>query len=250
MSRHQGLTVLLVVLVIASAGAWIYGLSQEPAEPPAPEAQVPAWMAERLETAESRIAELSKLPPPPAPEPAPPQPPPMIERVDVNGQDVADLLGISLWKFQFRLPAAQYTLYVWTEHWTREAVRPEYRLLLTGSARWGEDHVTLKLPLEEDPRLFIRVGDLFGESDPAAQPVGVPRPIGWAVMDRVLPLETDRPVHLVTLTHNDAGMAIARLRDAHRQNDETVYVMIGFTRGEYVPFEPAKWIAGHESAAQ
>lgn len=240
MSRHLVLTILVFLVVIVSAWAWVDAVRRPVVEDAPPPPQVPAEVRQELDALSAQVRELSKPPPPPQRPPEPPEPPPSIERIEVNGQDLADLLGLSIWKFRFRLPLDRYTGYVWVEHWTRDAERPEYRLLLTATGRWREESLVLKLPTESDRRLFISMGELHVENDPNAVPIELPTPVGSATLDETL-LRPDRPVHLVTLTHNEAGMAISGLQDVHRENDQTLYIKAAFTTGDSIPFDPQKW---------
>ena len=249
MSRHLALTILVLLVVSASIWAWVEAMGRPPEPPQAAEPQVPQEVQLRLDALTEKVRELSKPPPPPEPEPEPPPPSPNIQRVQVNGADVAELLGIAIWKFRFRLPPGRYTGYVWLEHWTRDAAEPEYRLLLTATGQWEQEELVLKLPTPGDRRLFLSIGELHVENDPNAEPVDLPTPIGSSVLDE-RPLRTGEPVHLVTLTHNQIGMAVARLENVHRENDETVYLKLAFTAGDSIPFDPEQWIPSPGRVAQ
>jgi hypothetical protein len=66
-------------------------------------------------------------------------------------------------------------------------------------------------------------------------------PIGFSALDNES-LAPNRPVTLLSLTHNDAGPAQAVLRDAHTKNDQTIYLKIVFTTGEDARFDESKWV--------
>ena len=245
MSRHQALLLLVVLVLVPTViYAWVYALQERPAVTQ-PESDLPPEVRANLDRVRQRLEALELARHEHATAPVEIVAQPIIERVEANGQDVADLMGVSLWKFRFQLPQTRYTAHLWTEHWTRKnpAGPNRVRLLMSASDEWGGGVLTIKLPLEGDPSLFIRLGDSFGENNPAAEKLQIHTPIGWASLDSQL-LSPDQPVHLVTLTHNVSGSAAARLTDAHRDNDETIYLKIVFTPGDHVPFHAGRWVTG------
>jgi hypothetical protein len=163
---------------------------------------------------------------------------PFIRRVELNGQDLADLLELSMWKFAFRIPENEYTLYLWVERWTRHAKEPEIRELTTLSGVWAENELVLKLPTVQDQRMFFKVGNSVSRSDDIP-PIRPPSPWRRETIERET-LTPGRDIHLITYTHNELETATGGRVDVHRQNDETIYVKMRFTPGPFVPFDPER----------
>src|SRR5437588_204742 len=72
--------------------------------------------------------------------------------------------------------------------------RPSYWLLGTYSGAWTRSDVVVKLPTEQDPRLFVRIAE-FGNAERREAPMIPATPVRWSVLDRQ-PLRPDQPVHL------------------------------------------------------
>lgn len=163
---------------------------------------------------------------------------PSIRRIALNGQDLADLLELSIWKFAFRIPENEYTLYLWIERWSRNAQKPEIRELATVSGVWSESEVVLKLPTEDDERMFFRIGDVIKRTNDIT-PLQPPTPWRRETLQNAT-LNPGRDVYLITYTHNELETATGGRVNVHRQNDETIYVKMRFTPGPFVPFDPER----------
>lgn len=163
---------------------------------------------------------------------------PFIRRVDLNGQDLADLLDLSLWKYAFRIPENEYTLYFWVERWTRNAEKPVVRELTSISGVWAENEIVLKLPTDQDQRFFFRIGDVIKRSTDI-DPLRPPTPWRRETL-REARVQPGRDIYLITYTHNELETSTRGRINVHRQNDKTIYVKMRFTPGPFVPFDPER----------
>ena len=162
---------------------------------------------------------------------------PTIAPLPVNGQDIADLRQLMMWKFRFDIEQGQYNQYLWVERWTRDAEEPEVRQLGRDVHQvLSEGAFVIKLPTESDPRLFIRLGDATYR-DEEAEPVLPPVPWRMSILPDEQDIELGRDIHLITFTHNELTTASGGLSGVHRNHDVTVYVKTRFVPGPYAPFE-------------
>ena len=170
--------------------------------------------------------------------PPSPQPDPFwIERTPVNGQDLADLNNLTIWKYNFRIPRNQYTHYLWLERWERDGIEPvEIRELATLTGVWEDGNIILKLPSELDSRLYVKLGNTMLHEN-AENPVQPPDPWRLDLLDKQTLTEPTNAVYLMAYTYNAETLAEGGLAGAHENNDITVYIKMRFAPGEFVPFD-------------
>ncbi len=249
-TRLQILTALTVVVMTASCVVILLGPDKPPppAPPPTPPPpltteQVSRIVAEAMEDWESR-----QQPPEPPPT-APPEP--KIERQAVDGQDLADLLNLAMWRFDYHLPQVPYTAYLWAEARIMSATTSDLVLLATTSGTWSQGRVVLKLPGREDPRLFIRLGpENIVRADQLTGMVTPPAPFRWTLLDSQ-PLPLDKPVTLVTMVQEPAPRERPANENAAAPTEPIqVELKIGFASGMYVPFDYKKWSPNAIAPAQ
>lgn len=249
MNREQAMTVLSVLALVVLLGASIVGLlgrqeaqpalpaaPQPPASPnppAAPEQPTEPTPSEKSPPSEALIVPFEPVVPPPAT--------PMIERVDVDGQDLADLMNVLIWKFRYTLEPGRYSAFLWVERWDRDATAPQVTLLASNTVEGEHGDVVLKLPTENDGGLFIRLGKGNISRAASAEPIAPPSPLSWAMLDQQ-GLVLDTPIHLVTMTHSLAELPRSMLTNAHATHDVTIYVKAGFTRGDSKPFDATRWV--------
>lgn len=236
MIRSQIVTFIMVFVLVTTVAvvtrSMVEGSPAPPPESPAPAAEEqpePDPTPDEPDQPTEVEAEL---------EPAPDeqeQPEPHVQRVDLDGQDLADLLDLRAWKFDYALPSDEYTVHVWVEHWRQDAEQPDVRPLLNQSLNTESGSMLLRLPTEDEPELFVRVGSAVARSADAA-PIRIPTPFRRDVLDRQ-PIDFDEPLHLITFTHNESDRPEGGLADVHRDHDVTVYIKARFFQGANVPFD-------------
>jgi hypothetical protein len=176
---------------------------------------------------------------------APPVAAPVVEdyplsqifRVGLDGQDLADLRNLKMWKYAFELPQGPYTAFVWVEYWTRNAAEPTYREMFSASDVWREGELVVKLPTADDPGMLVRIGRAQARAD-AADPVDIPRASRLELLD-ILPVAAGQDIPLATFTYNESGSAAGGLSNVHSNHDVTVYLKARFVRGLYASFQSA-----------
>jgi hypothetical protein len=181
---------------------------------------------------------IAKLPPAPAPRPEQVPAAPEIRRVSLDGRDIADLLNLSMFKFAFHLPKAEYTNYVWMERWTRDAARPQVTLLAQTPGVWDSGELVIKLPAESQPGLFVRVNDLISRNTKLTS-LDIPSPPHIDPLTRPQPIDPTaaQDICLVTYAYNESGASPEGRVDIHHDNDVTLYIKTRFTQGPFAPFE-------------
>ena len=181
---------------------------------------------------------IAKLPPPPAPKMDKAPPAPEIRPVSLDGRDIADLLNLSMYKFAFHLPKAEYTNYVWMERWTRDAAKPQVTLLAQTPGVWDSGELVIKLPTEAHPGLFVRVNDLSSRNTNLTS-LDIPSPPRIDPLDEVQPLDPTaaQDIYLVTCAYNESGVYPDNHVGTEHDNDVTIYIKTRFVQGPFAPFE-------------
>lgn len=181
---------------------------------------------------------IAKLPPAPTPKPDKAPPSPEIRRVSLDGRDIADLLNLSMYKFAFHLPKAEYTNYVWMERWTRDAARPQVTMLAQTPGVWDSGELIIKLPTESQPGLFVRVNDLISRNTKLAS-LDIPSPPHIDQLTGSQPIDPTaaQDIYLITYAYNESGASPQGRVGIEHDTDVTIYIKTRFTQGPFTPFE-------------
>lgn len=237
MGRQQMMVIVMWPTAVVMIGVLVFGLMQSPAPQATPAPMTPPPVAQPPVVIDWSTEPVVSLPPPVA---KPPEVSPRIDRVPIDGEDLANVLGVTMSKFHYALPAGQYTCFIWTERWTRGATEPIVTLLASANVG-GEGDVIVKLPTESDRQLYLYVGDAPRLNNRDADPLA-PSGSSTAQLDG----QTFAPgeaIHLVTVSYNLETLAIPALENIHTQRDMTTYVKTGFIIGKNTPFNPDQWTA-------
>ena len=229
MSRYQLLSVFMLLILLTLVTTMVANMTR-PAPPPEPAPVVTPPPPTPPVTPPGPVT-----PDPPVPPPAPAILVPTLERTDLDGQDLANLMKLLMWKFHFTLAEGEYTNYVWIERWTRDAQMPEVTVLSSIPGVWSEGEVVIKLPSVDHPQQYVRLGPSVTRKIDA-DPLDV---INWRmdVLSAPSPITLDEDLHLVTFTQNRQQLATGGLKNVHQQHDRTIYLKARFTPGPFVPFE-------------
>jgi hypothetical protein len=240
MSPQRWMVVLMVTVVGVVAGTITATL---PTRPPAVDprfGEIPASVAERIAPPVQLDASLATLNVSAAPVAAAAEAGGVtLRRVPLDGQDLADLMQLLVWKFEARMPEDQYTLAVWTEKWTRGDTQPIVTELSKTSSRWSGGRLLVHLPTEKSRDAFVQwatdadhVAARAMSRRPDSEPIHrlVPNP---AVTD--LPSTPTRAgfgqdIILATFSSNRDG-SFPQVADAerHLHSDVTLYLKARFT---------------------
>lgn len=241
MARNAVLAILMAVILAVVAFTVISAMGQRPAEADSPQAektQLELDMSTVRQLVQQQVDKATANLKAPAPQPPQPEPePPHIARQPLDGQDIADMLNVRMWKYTFKLPAGQYTNYVWMERWTRDAEKPDVTLLSQTPGEWDTGELVVKLPSESHPGLFVRVNELMSRNGSMTS-LNLPAPVRMESLKRqTLDPSTGQDIYLVTFTHNESGTSIGGRVDVHRDHDETIYIKTRFMPGGFKPFQ-------------
>ena len=150
-----------------------------------------------------------------------------IERVDLDGQDVADLLDLNVWKFHYDAPAGGEGASFWIEDWRRNAKNPD--IYGVGAIGWldpqtrNEHKLLIKLPRGDEKEIAI---DADGVKTRAQSPIvfdGLKK--GGTYITKLLqnePIALDKDVTLFTYAWNKNG-AVSDSEGMEKRHDRTIY---------------------------
>ncbi|MEX2672892.1 MAG: hypothetical protein WD294_12380 [Phycisphaeraceae bacterium] len=233
MGRNHFLSIVMMLVLVATfaiVALSIVQASQERAEPAGPSEPVAPEPVPDDE-AEPEPAEVEVTLAEDEPEPVEPR----IVRVEMDGQDLADLLNVRAWKFDYQLPEdEQYTAQVWLEQWTQDAPQPDVWLLLNQTLTADTGSMLVRLPTTEEEALFVRVGAAVVRAADAE--IDMPTPIRRDVLEERA-INYDEEINLLSFTHNADAPTAGGLVDVHKDHDYTLYVKVRFFRGTNVPFQ-------------
>lgn len=164
---------------------------------------------------------------------APPQSEMDIEQSTLDGQDVANVLNLWMWKFKFRIPQGRYTCNVWIERWTRGAKQPEVRLLFHQPLNLEGGEMVVKLPTAMYPQQLVRLGTAVIRSAKES-PLEIGEPMRLATLEKRETFKIDEDIYLITLSQSNSirsdSNAFGR-KGIHGSNDVTIYVKARFSTG-------------------
>ena len=155
-----------------------------------------------------------------------------IERVDLEGQDVARLLRLQAYKWRYQLPEVpkgqMVTAVFWIEDQKRNDAQPKITSLFSVGLLKSEGTLLVKLPSSQTDEIVVATeGTLLNQS-------GVFTPIVQGGITRALGKETpslERDLILVARAHNEKGgyLTDPKTLEFPRTNDRTVYFKVRFT---------------------
>lgn len=228
MGRHVFLVVVLTLVLVATVAVVTYAIAERER----------GTQARQEDSGPGNPQPRDELPPvsesatTPQPRPAVEEGRLHIERVELNGQDLAELLGVPAWRFDYQLPEDDegYRVRLWLERWTRDVEEPQVGELIEQTLLSGSGSVLLRLPTEAEPTLFARVGT--GQAEVVeTEPIHPPQPFRRDELGE-RSVEVGETIHLLTFTHNMEDSPVGGLEDVHREHDVTVYIKARFERGE------------------
>jgi hypothetical protein len=223
--RYQLLSVVVIVILVAVIATAFVGLgtATEPATTAAPLVVV-------------QPAKPAPAHPAPATAEEPARPGSYIEQVALDGQDVADVFNLRMWKFRLRLPKGPYSCYVWQERWTRDAAKPAVSVLFDEHQTLDGADVVLKLPLSAaQPQQFVRIGtatrfasktDVLAIESPYVETLSAEE------------VQPGKDLYLITFTQNKGENSGGR-KDVHKDRDVTIYIKARFIPGPYTALDLA-----------
>ncbi len=171
---------------------------------------------------------------------ATPTPTPAAERADVmeieqallDGQDIADVLNLWMWKFKFHMPQERYTCSVWMERWTRDAAQPEVRTLFQQAMPMDGGELVIKLPTASHPQQLVRLGSAKRSAN-NAPPLEIGEPMGLEMLEKREEFKAGQDIYLITITQNTgvikSGAPRFGRKGVQAGNDVTIYVKARFT---------------------
>lgn len=159
---------------------------------------------------------------------------PALQRVALDGADVARLLRLNAYKWMYQLPtpgSRKVWLSLWVEDWRRTSKKP--RLVGLGATGGLRDAGTLAINLPRGNQSELVYATQFTTSTVSVPEMKIAGPHSLAVAQEES-LAFDRDVVLIALTQNASGTHSSDYKspDFMRRHDRTVLVKARFTRGE------------------
>jgi len=165
----------------------------------------------------------------------PEAPGPYIAPARVNGQDLADLNGVRLWRFEYSMPPREYVCRVWSETLSRES---DGQMVLVNESPFLESTVgvfsagaiVIKPPTKSDPRLLLRIGETILVRADQFEPMGVPSlsTVASLAERRALTFGENEDIDLITYTHRTPTLRPDGTVESEGQPDVIVKVRIRF----------------------
>ena len=154
-----------------------------------------------------------------------------IERVDLGGEDVARLLKLKAFKWQYNLPEVPKGQKVsgvfWMEEWKRNDKQPKITSLFSMGLFEPKGNLLVKMPTSKTDELVVTTNGTTLSQSGATIPM-TRESFTVAMGNETLTLDDD--LILFASAHNaKGGYSSANNRELPRTNDHNVYFKVRFT---------------------
>lgn len=157
-------------------------------------------------------------------------------RISVNGQDVAQVMGLQLYKYRYQLPAGEKcTIHLFSETWTAGANQPEIQLLHSNTHAPTSGDIFMQVPTPQSQRREVNIAgaNLIASARPLTSGSEV---IGYSALENE-EMTFDQNVTLLQVGVSARGVVEFGPREAIAKNDLTVFYKLRAAMGINKTFE-------------